>query len=38
MTGLRRTRRTTAKIADLLAPEGFEISPNTVARLLHDMD
>ena len=38
MTGLRWTRRTTAKIADLLATEGFEISPNTVARLLHDMD
>jgi hypothetical protein len=38
MTGLRWTRRTTVKIADLLATQGFEISPNTVARLLHDME
>jgi hypothetical protein len=37
MTGLRWSRRTSVKIADLLAGYGFPISPNTVARLLHDM-
>lgn len=38
MTGLRWSRRTSVKIADLLTAYGFSISPNTVARLLHDMD
>ena len=38
MTGLRWSRRTSGKIADLLAEYGFPIAPNTVARLLHSMD
>jgi hypothetical protein len=38
MTGLKWSRRTTDKIANLLGVYGFAISPNTVARLLHDMD
>ena len=38
MTGLKWSRRTTDKIANLLATYGFAVSPNTVARLLHKMD
>src|SRR5207245_3959176 len=38
ITGLKWSRRTTDKIASLLAEYGFSISPNTVARLLHAMD
>ena len=38
MTGLRWTRRTTATIAEVLVAHGFAISPNTVARLLYDLD
>lgn len=38
ITGLRWSRRTTAKIAEWLAQQGFTISPNTVARLLYQMD
>ena len=37
MTGLKWSRRTTDKIANLLATYGFAVSPNTVARLLHKM-
>ena len=38
MTGLKWTRRTTGKIAQLIQRAGVGISANTVARLLHDMD
>jgi hypothetical protein len=38
ITGLKWSRRTTAKIAEALASYGIGVSPNTVARLLHDMD
>ena len=38
MTGLRWSRRTTEKIAEALVHEGILVSPNTVARLLHDMN
>jgi hypothetical protein len=38
MTGLKWSRRTTDKIAHLLGIYGFVVSPNTVARLLHEMD
>jgi len=38
MTGLRWTRRTTATIAEVLVAHGFAISPNTVARLLYELD
>lgn len=38
MTGLKWSRRTTDKIANLLGIYGFAVSPNTVARLLHEMD
>lgn len=38
MTGLKWTRRTTGKIAQLLQRTGVDISANTVARLLHDMN
>ncbi|MGH7827687.1 MAG: ISAzo13-like element transposase-related protein [Candidatus Binatia bacterium] len=38
MTGLKWSRRTTDKIANLLGVYGFAVSPNTVARLLHQMD
>ena len=38
MTGLKWSRRTTDKIANLLGIYGFAVSPNTVARLLHQMD
>ena len=37
MTGLRWSRRTTSTIAEELAKLGIAVSPNTVARLLHDM-
>jgi Rhodopirellula transposase DDE domain len=37
MTGLRWSRRTTTTIAAELAKLGIAISPNTVARLLHDL-
>ena len=37
MTGLRWSRRTTTTIAQELAQLGIAVSPNTVARLLHDM-
>lgn len=38
ITGLKWSRRTTGKIAYLLQQSGMPISPNTVARLLHQMD
>jgi hypothetical protein len=38
ITGVRWTRRTTEKIADELARLGIEICPNTVAKLLKDLD
>ena len=38
MTGLRWSRRTTARIADALSERGLSVCPNTVARLLHQMD
>src|SRR5881409_3877574 len=38
ITGLKWSRRTTDKMASLLGSYGFTVSPNTVARLLHDMD
>ncbi len=37
MTGLRWSRRTTTTIAAELSKLGIAVSPNTVARLLHDM-
>jgi hypothetical protein len=37
MTGMKWSRRTTDKIANLLGAYGFTVSPNTVARLLHAM-
>jgi transposase len=37
MTGLKWTRRTTAKVADELRLLGIEVSANTVARLLKTM-
>jgi Rhodopirellula transposase DDE domain len=37
MTGLRWSRRTTATIAEELGELGISVSPNTVARLLHQM-
>lgn len=37
MTGLRWSRRTTTTIAEELAGLGISVSPNTVARLLHQM-
>jgi DDE family transposase len=37
MTGLRWSRRTTTTIAEELAQLGIAVSPNTVARLLHDL-
>jgi len=37
MTGLRWSRRTTTTIAEELAALGISVSPNTVARLLHQM-
>ena len=38
MTGLRWSRRTTTTIAEELAQLGIAVSPNTVARLLHEME
>ena len=38
MTGLRWTRRTTAKVAAELHSLGIELSDRTVARLLKQMD
>jgi hypothetical protein len=38
ITGLKWSRRTTAKIAELLQQAGFLISANTVARLLPQLD
>lgn len=38
ITGLKWSRRTTDKIAQLLQQAGIGISPNTVARLLHQMN
>ena len=38
ISGLKWTRKTTAKVARELAELGIEISPNTVAMLLKDMD
>ncbi len=37
ITGLKWTRRTTAKVADELRHLGIEVSANTVARLLKTM-
>jgi hypothetical protein len=37
MTGLRGSRRTTTTIAEELGELGISVSPNTVARLLHQM-
>jgi hypothetical protein len=37
MTGLRWSRRTTTTIAEELVQLGISVSPNTVARLLHQM-
>jgi hypothetical protein len=37
MTGLRWSRRTTTTVAEELHKLGISVSPNTVARLLHDM-
>jgi hypothetical protein len=38
MTGLKWTRKTTEKIAQMLQEQGISVSPNTVARLLYEMD
>ncbi len=38
ITGIRGTHKTPAGIAELLRQLNIEISANTVARLLHDMD
>jgi hypothetical protein len=38
ITGLRWTRKTPERIAELLQQTGIPISANTVARLLHDLD
>jgi transposase len=38
ITGIRWTHKTPAGIAELLRQPDIEISANTVARLLHDMD
>lgn len=38
ISGLKWTRRTTEKIAQLLELTGIAISPNTVGRLLHEMN
>lgn len=38
MTGLKWTRKTTEKVAEELGKLGIEVSPNTVGRLLKDMD
>jgi hypothetical protein len=38
MTGVKWTRKTTAKIAQVLEEQGISVCPNTVARLLYQMD
>ena len=38
ITGIRWTHQTPARIAELLGLLDIQISSNTVARLLHDMD
>jgi hypothetical protein len=38
ITGLRWTRPTTGKIAEVLQECGLSVSANTVARLLHGMN
>lgn len=38
MTGMKWTRKTTEKIALVLGDQGISVSPNTVARLLYEMD
>ena len=38
ITGLKWTRRTTAKIAEQLRAAGIDVCPNTVARLLKTLD
>lgn len=38
MTGLKWTKKTTAKIAEALNEEGFEICAQTVAKLLYELD
>ena len=38
ITGIRWTHKTPAGIAELLRQLDLEVSANTVARLLHDMD
>ena len=38
MTGVKWTRKTTEKIAQVLVKQGISVSPNTVARLLYEMD
>ncbi|HZC34833.1 MAG TPA: hypothetical protein VE242_04430 [Chthoniobacterales bacterium] len=38
MTGLKWTRKTTEKIAQVLEDQGISVCPNTVARLLYQMD
>src|SRR6202453_4207283 len=38
MTGVKGPRKTTEKIARVLEQQGISVSPNTVARLLHEMD
>ncbi len=38
MTGLKRTRRTTRRIAEELATLGIQVSKNTVGRLLQQID
>src|SRR5216683_50226 len=37
MTGLRWSRRSTTRIAEALLLLGISVSPNTIARLLHQM-
>jgi hypothetical protein len=37
MTGLRWSRRSTTRIAEVLLPLGISVSPNTTARLLQRM-
>jgi hypothetical protein len=38
ISGLRWSRPTTGKMAELLTQHGWRISPNTVARFLHHLD
>lgn len=38
ITGLKWSRRTTENIAEALGKKGILVSPNTVARLLHEMN